>query len=156
FMKRFITSESVTEGHPDKICDKISDAILDSFLSQDIESRVAVETFATNGLIIIAGEVTSKAKIDIEKIARKTLKDIGYTNHSFGAHHEDIGVLVSINKQSPEIAMGVEKEGAGDQGMMYGYATDETPNYMPLPIFLAHSLTQKMAEVRKLNIIPNL
>jgi S-adenosylmethionine synthetase len=155
-MIRYITSESVTEGHPDKICDKISDAILDNLLSQDENSRVAIETFTTNGLVIIAGEVTTKGYADIQKIARDTLKDIGYTHSKFGMNYEDAGILVSINKQSPEISMGVDKEGAGDQGMMYGYASNETKELMPLPIILAHKLTKKLAEVRKQNIIPNL
>ncbi|MFT4261348.1 MAG: methionine adenosyltransferase [Candidatus Woesearchaeota archaeon] len=148
-----ITSESVAEGHPDKICDKISDAILDEYLRQDKDSRVAVETFTTKGLVVVAGEVTSNGVVDIQKIVRSTLKDIGYTNPSFGIDFDDCGVLISINRQSPEISMGVDKDGAGDQGMMYGYATDETPEFMPLPIVLAHKLTKRLAEVRKQNII---
>ena len=146
---KYITSESVTEGHPDKICDQISDAILDTLIAQDPYSRVAVETLATTGTIHIAGEVTSSGFADYQKIARQVLRDIGYTSPEFGMDYEDAGVWASIRGQSPDIAQGVNKDGAGDQGMMYGYACNETPELMPLPITLAHKLTKRMAELRK-------
>jgi S-adenosylmethionine synthetase len=149
-MDEFIfSSESVTEGHPDKIADQISDAILDAVLKEDAFGRVACETFVTTGLVLIGGEITTKCYVDIPSVAREVIKDIGYVDARYGFDYETCAILTSIDQQSSDIAMGVDRAGAGDQGMMFGYATKETPELMPLPIHLAHLLTAKLAEVRK-------
>ncbi|WP_334302892.1 methionine adenosyltransferase [[Clostridium] colinum] len=159
-MKRLFTSESVTEGHPDKICDQISDAILDAILTKDPNARVACETLATTGLIMVAGEITTNCYVDIDSIARETVRNIGYDRAKYGFDCDTCAVMTSLKGQSPDIAQGVDNAfetrendeqdtGAGDQGMMFGFACDETEDYMPMPIYLAHKLTRRLSEVRK-------
>ncbi|MEC9492387.1 methionine adenosyltransferase [Flexistipes sp.] len=154
--KYVFTSESVTEGHPDKIADQISDAILDSMLSEDPFSRVACETMVTTGLAIVAGEITTRTYVDIPGVVRDTVKEIGYTRAKYGFDYETCGVMTSIDKQSPDIAQGVDTGGAGDQGLMFGFACDETEELMPLPIMLAHKICMQLSDVRKSEILPYL
>ncbi|MBI4819641.1 MAG: methionine adenosyltransferase [Deltaproteobacteria bacterium] len=148
------TSESVTEGHPDKICDQISDAVLDAMLEGDPASRVACESLCCTGLVVIAGEITSKTSVDVPALVRSVIKDIGYDDPDMGFDYRSCGIVNVLNKQSPDIAMGVDRDGAGDQGMMFGFAVDETPELMPAPISYAHSLTRTLSEVRKSKKLP--
>ncbi|NMB44000.1 MAG: methionine adenosyltransferase, partial [Clostridiales bacterium] len=169
-MRKLFTSESVTEGHPDKICDQVSDAVLDAILEQDPMGRVACETAITTGLVLVMGEITTKAYVDIQKVVRETICKIGYDKSEYGFDGNTCGVIVAIDEQSPDIALGVDKaleikennfndesaHGAGDQGMMFGYATNETDEYMPYPIYLAHKLTKGLTKLRKDGILPYL
>src|SRR5690554_6447229 len=148
-MKNLFTSESVSEGHPDKVADQISDAILDTLLKDDPNSRVAVETLVTTGLAIVSGEVTTQAYADVQEIVRGVIKEIGYTKASYRFDSESCGVLSTIHTQSPDIAQGVDRDGAGDQGMMFGYATRETPEFMPMPLQFSHNLLRELARIRK-------
>ena len=153
--KNFLfTSESVTEGHPDKIADQISDSVLDAIMAEDPMGRVACETLVTTGIALVAGEITTKCYVNIPKIVRNTIREIGYTRASYGFDYETCAVLTSLDEQSPDIAMGVNPGGAGDQGLMFGYASNETEELMPLPIMLAHKLTMQLSKARREEILP--
>jgi S-adenosylmethionine synthetase len=151
--KKFVTSESVTEGHPDKVCDQISDAVLDEIMKKDPKGRVACETFITRGLVIVGGEITTTTYVDIDTLTRQVIKDIGYTDNKYGFNYNTCAVLNIIGTQSPDISQGVDTGGAGDQGLMIGYACRETPEYMPLSLMLAHKLSMNLARVRKESIL---
>src|SRR6202049_2635850 len=151
--RHLFTSESVTEGHPDKIADQISDAVLDAVLEQDPYGRVACEVLVTTGICVVAGEITTTCYVDVPRVARQTIETVGYTDATFGFDCKTCGVLNTIQGQSPDIAMGVDPGGAGDQGLMFGFACDETPELMPLPIILAHKLTKRLSDVRRAGIL---
>ena len=162
-MRRFFTSESVTQGHPDKVCDQISDAVLDAMVAQDPNSRVACETMVTTGLVVVAGEITTKAKVDLQGVVRDTIRMIGYNDPELGFDADSCGILISVHQQSPDISQGVtegqglhKEQGAGDQGIMFGYACNETKTYMPVPIYYAHRLVEELTKARESGRIPYL